>query len=256
MNSQKTPLFFIDRNDLVVGLHVALSEEEMSPIKARRLSDGAIIRVFNRKNDRFKARLNIESNRSFSIEIAEEEMDTNNTNPRFYLFQAMPKLKKMDDIIRMTTELGVSGIFPMITEHVVKRSDDDSYVKMKKRYDDIVIAAVRQSNLSYISKIHESLLTFKESLDFIDAHFENEQPLRILFFENETEHTLKQIMDEPTNSRDVVFLIGPEGGFSKREVDEALSRGFRIVNLKCDTLRTETAAAVVLSAMRYHLGML
>lgn len=52
------------------------------------------------------------------------------------------------------------------------------------------------------------------------------------------------------------LVIGPEGGFSKEEIDDLLSLGAKVVSLGKQILRTETAAIATLTAVLYHFGRL
>jgi 16S rRNA (uracil1498-N3)-methyltransferase len=77
--------------------------------------------------------------------------------------------------------------------------------------------------------------------------------LKLLFWEGARQSTLRDALpDKPPQQ--IVFAIGPEGGFTVEEVEAARDAGFFPVGLGPRVLRTETAALVVLSILGYALG--
>ncbi len=76
----------------------------------------------------------------------------------------------------------------------------------------------------------------------------------IIFSEEKKERNLKQVLNSFKNTKNIIFLIGPEGGFSKEEVNSAVDRGFIEVSLGPRMLRTETAPIAAISIIQYELG--
>ena len=65
---------------------------------------------------------------------------------------------------------------------------------------------------------------------------------------------MRQALELKSGARQACVLIGPEGGFSEKEAEEAASAGFQSVSLGGRILRTETAAIVVIGLIQYELG--
>ncbi|HEX9020300.1 MAG TPA: RsmE family RNA methyltransferase, partial [Nitrospirota bacterium] len=65
---------------------------------------------------------------------------------------------------------------------------------------------------------------------------------------------VKNILREHSEAKNIVVLIGPEGGFSSSETETAKDRGFHLVSLGPNILRTETAAITVLGMIGYEFG--
>jgi 16S rRNA (uracil1498-N3)-methyltransferase len=67
---------------------------------------------------------------------------------------------------------------------------------------------------------------------------------------------MRQLFEKCTGQSPIVIVIGPEGGLTVHEVERARQQGFTPVGLGPYLLRTETAAIVVMSIVRYSLGEL
>jgi 16S rRNA (uracil1498-N3)-methyltransferase len=76
----------------------------------------------------------------------------------------------------------------------------------------------------------------------------------IILWEDETGRTLRKALEYFRQAGEILLLVGPEGGFSKEEVDRAVDRGFITVSLGPRVLRTETAPLSALSIIQYEMG--
>jgi 16S rRNA (uracil1498-N3)-methyltransferase len=158
------------------------------------------------------------------------------------LAQALPKASKMDFIIEKCTELGVYKIIPLLTERTVARG-----VKLA-RWRKLAKEAAEQSGRAIIPEI-AALSDFKEILKMKD-HFD----LALIPWELEKEKSLKSILTiSPSHHlQSILLLIGPEGGFSHSEVDQAKAAGFIPVSLGKRILRAETAGMAALAMVMYE----
>jgi 16S rRNA (uracil1498-N3)-methyltransferase len=129
-------------------------------------------------------------------------------------------------------ELGVNEIIPFTSAYT-------SYKAHKAvRSEKIILDAVKQSERSVIPKI----LDTKKFDDVISLYpnFKN----RMLCYEKSKDLTLdKQIS---WIDRDVMVIIGPEGGFADDEISRAKKAGIRIASLSKRVLKSETAAMVAM----------
>ncbi len=166
-------------------------------------------------------------------------------HPRIILGQGMPKADKMDWIVQKTTELGVAEIVPLITDRTIVKIRDEE--KRLSRWRKIAREAAMQSDRPDIPRI-DPIGTFH---DFLGTPDPGPGTLKLFPWEEGTEPIKHVLRQEPQSSR-IVFLIGPEGGFSKAEAEAAKSRGFHLVSLGPNILRTETAAIAVLSMIGYE----
>ncbi len=165
------------------------------------------------------------------------------------LYQGLPKSDKMDFIIQKSVELGISRIVPVFTERTVVRLDiGKDAAKKCERWNRISQEAAKQCNRGIIPKI-EIPISFKEALKQAQ-----DTALSLIPYEKETKNSIKQILKATGNISKVSVFIGPEGGFTEKEIDEAVNCGLYSVTLGPRILRTETAGIAVLSILMYELG--
>jgi len=165
------------------------------------------------------------------------------------LFQGLPKKEKMEFIIQKAVELGVSEVVPVMTKRcVVKIGDEKKAKKKQERWQTIAEAAAKQSGRGIIPKVHEPV-SLKNAFDIASSLEYNMIPYEL---QDGMEESRKIVAEACTKSSAGIF-IGPEGGFEKEEVDEAVSRGIHPISLGKRILRTETAGMSLLSIMMFQM---
>lgn len=174
------------------------------------------------------------------------------SNINITLGQCLPKSSKMDEIIQKSTELGVSEIFPILSERSVAKGEKT------ERWQKIAKEASEQSGRYIVPRINP-LVTFD---DYIGAYCNTPLPIitpvRIIAWEGESGNSLKSVLHGRDNPRvvptlSISIIIGPEGGFSSNEIDKARSHGFIPVSLGKRILRTETAGPAMIAMIMYEL---
>jgi 16S rRNA (uracil1498-N3)-methyltransferase len=160
--------------------------------------------------------------------------------------QALPKGEKMDGIVRDATELGVTRIVPVRSEHVVVKLDPARATARRERWTRIAEEAARQCGRSDapvvlpVSTWQDALEIEKGAAGFC-LYEKADVPIGI---------ALREVLQSTEAApRELVFAAGPEGGLSPREVDLASERAFAIVSLGPFTLRAETVVAATLGAV-------
>jgi 16S rRNA (uracil1498-N3)-methyltransferase len=165
--------------------------------------------------------------------------------PLITLGQGLPKSDKMDLIVQKATELGAASIVALITERtIVKVKDED---KRSVRWRRICREAAMQSNRADIPRV-EGIQTFG---DYVRTLNPGTRTLLLLPWEEGTE-PIKSVLRGRPGVKNIVVLIGPEGGFSAAEAALAQERGFHAVSLGSNILRAETAAVAVLAMIGYE----
>ncbi len=179
--------------------------------------------------------------------VEEKVKSRGELNTKIYLFQALPKLDKMDFIIQKAVELGVYEIIPVITKRcVAKITDKNKRDKKIARWSMIAESAAKQCGRGIIPGISqpmafEEAVRYAESLEYNLFPYENAQGMQ---------HS-KQCIEEAAGSASVGIFIGPEGGYEETEVIKAKDEGFNIISLGSRILRTETAGMTVLSILMF-----
>lgn len=229
--------------------HLELDEtESRHASEVLRLRTGDLVSVFNGRGQEIHARLAQQNKRS-TILTAESHYQTPPPAVQLLLAQAIPKGKNMDLVLQKATELGATGIFPLVTERTVVRPDPAEAAEKQEKWQRIVIEACKQCGQNHLPEVHlpQSLGTFlthlpEAGLRLIAALTPAAQPLHAL------------LPADRANPSSAILLIGPEGDFTPAELEASLLTGFLPLTLGPIILRTETAAMAALTLTGYELG--
>lgn len=161
----------------------------------------------------------------------------------------LPKYKKMDLIIQKATELGVKKIIPLITQRGVVDFNEKTASKKIKRWQQIAVAACKQSGRIDIPEISQPL-KFKDSVG-VSCDYD----ICLTGWVGEKTESLKRHLDKSKASKSskIICFIGPEGGFNKNEINLFHENRIATVSFGQRVLRCETAAMYVLSALSFYL---
>lgn len=210
-----------------------------------RLKISDTLEIFDSKSNVFEAKITKVEKDKVLLKILKEKIPQGgeDTEPKIFvtLAQSLPKSKKLDLIIQKATELGVSRVVPFISERSIPK-----HVNKLERWRKIAKEASQQSGRTKICEV-SPILHFDEVLSL-----GKDYDLKIIPWENEKEITLKSILTthKPNN---LLLVIGPEGGFSKTEIQKAKKEGFMPVNISKRILRVETAAIAALANIFFEL---
>ena len=194
----------------------------------------------------------IESFESDSViaKIIEENYNDTSLPISIYLFQGLPKGDKMELIIQKTVELGVECIVPVEMSRCVVKLDDKKKKSKVSRWQSISESAAKQSKCNRIPEISD-VLTYKQAL-------EKAKDLDLLLVPYESKNGMedtKDALSQIKSGMSVGILIGPEGGFDEKEVEQAFEIGGKVISLGKRILRTETAAITSVGMCMLHAEM-
>lgn len=206
-------------------------------------------------------RISAASGRSYFChitEITEEEVwaeidRTDETGTEFahrvYLFQGLPKSDKMEWIIQKAVELGVYEVIPVAMKNCVVKLDEKKAQNKCRRWQAIAESAAKQSKRTVIPQIQQPLswkqaLAMAEKLDVTLVPYENERGMQA------TRECIRNIKEGAS----IGIMIGPEGGFSREEI-EAIQPPMHRISLGRRILRTETAGLATLAMLIYELDI-
>ena len=177
------------------------------------------------------------------IAHVEQEIIEEKALPKVTIVQSLVKENKMDFILQKATELGVSKIIPyQAARSVVKVSNKEE--KKLMRWRKIVKEASEQSKRIWIPEVTNPYTL--SALCQIEGY-----DIKILCTVNEMSKTLKQVLQNIDSHATILFVIGPEGGFTKEEEDTLLQHHFLPCSLGPLVFRTETVALYLLSVVDY-----
>ena len=159
------------------------------------------------------------------------------------VFQCLPKAGKMETIIQKCVELGACAFVPVQSERcvVVLKPPFDGRVERWQRVSE---EAAKQSRRGRIPKVYDPVSLDKLSFDGFDTV--------LAAYENERAVSLKTALRRGCGTRTAI-VIGPEGGFSEREIETLQRKGAVSVSLGTRILRTETAGMAMTAQILYEV---
>jgi 16S rRNA (uracil1498-N3)-methyltransferase len=171
---------------------------------------------------------------------------------RITLAQALPKGDKMEFIVQKATELGAARIIPFRSARTIPRRTEERAARRLERWRRIAAEAAEQCGRTDVPEIAETL-PFRETLGKAGPG-----TVKILFWEAETERSIREILkyDAARSSKEFFLVVGPEGGITGEEAEQARQAGFLTASLGRLVLRVETAALAILAIFQYECGLI
>ncbi|MCW8910426.1 MAG: 16S rRNA (uracil(1498)-N(3))-methyltransferase [Gammaproteobacteria bacterium] len=207
-----------------------------------RLRNNDSFTIFNGLSGDYKAQLNID-NKKYFANILEHINPLTSPSISINLLQCISKGDRMDFAIQKATELNVSTIIPVISEHMAFSLKDDRWEKKLTHWRAVAISACEQCGRNDIPDI-------MHPVDF-EQLLSNNMDGTKLILDPLADNQLSSIKSDTDN---FYLLIGPEGGLSGIEVTRAKQNGFSGIKLGQRILRTETAAIAGIAAIQTLWG--
>ena len=149
----------------------------------------------------------------------------------------------MDYALQKATELGVYCIQPLISRRVEVRLDKNRQVKRLKHWQGVVISACEQSGRAFVPEV-KTPLPMREWMAITDSS-------QRLVLDPRTQDKLAGLS---IAGKSLSLVIGPEGGFTDEEMQEARANGLTAVSLGPRVLRTETAGPAAIAVLQAKTG--
>ncbi len=212
-------------------------------IRARRIGEGALVSVFDGEGQTCVLRI-VAVNKDHVMAARTEDVlaQSDRTDlPRLHLIQAMPKGLKLDDIVKMSTELGVDEVHLAVTERTIVRPKSDEIAARVARWQRIAASAAEVVGRTRLPHFHAP----KPLLEIAKLA---PQPgvLRLVCWE-ESALPLIHVQRPQDRVEQIWIVIGPEGGLSLSEVKALEAEGFMQCSLAPYVMRVETAVVCALA---------
>lgn len=242
-NSTMTgPRFFVD-SPLHPAQRYELPVAVAQHVRVLRLEPGEVVTLFDGGGRECRAELHEVSKRQVVVEVGEGCLIDRESPLSVTLVQALQAGDRMDFTLQKAVELGVSVIVPVQAARSVTRLKGDRAMRRSAHWQRVVESACEQCGrnilpvLSPVASLGDSLTALPAEGLRLVLHPEAEQSLRGL-----------------AAARQVVLLIGPEGGFEAQELAMAEAAGFTRIAFGPRILRTETAGPAALAAIQTLWG--
>ena len=226
-------IFYKDKIEEIIEI-VSSRTHKIKSVLRSKLGDE--IEIFDGNGTSYISEIMSISNNSVKLKVDKNNPEiVINSSPQITLAFSILKPSRYEIAIEKTTEIGISNIVPLITQHT-----NDTYVKMFsqnriERLENISISAAEQCGTNFVPSI-QSPKKLPEFLNF----YNQEDTLKILFYEKSKSNKLTS--KKLKEYKQIILVIGPEGGFSEQELDIFKKYNYEIESLGNNILRGETAA--------------
>ncbi|MBA1202950.1 16S rRNA (uracil(1498)-N(3))-methyltransferase [Pseudomonas capeferrum] len=232
--------FFIDA-PLSLGQH-DLPEASAHYIgRVLRMAPGDAVQLFDGSGQEFRGQLLEVGKKNVRVSLDQALAGQPESPLHIHLGQGLSRGERMDWAIQKATELGVDEITPIVSERCEVRLKDERADKRLAHWRQVAISACEQCGRSSVPVIHPPM-TLVEWSNVVDA------TLKLVL------HPVAEPMVSHARPEHLAFLIGPEGGLSDAEVEQAKTAGFHAARLGPRVLRTETAPVVALAVAQQLWG--
>jgi len=227
-----------------VGELIELSEEagQHAGVVLRKQSGDELI-LFSGNNKEYLTRIETVNKKKVGVLILQVEEQSRESPLQMHLGQAISKGEKMEYIVQKAVELGVSSITPLLTERCAVKIEKQRLLKKQQQWQAIAISACEQCGRNQVPVIHTPML-FNEFV---------QQPNSATRFILHPEGG-KSWRDWQHHLDALTIIIGPEGGLTELELNQASQHDFAPITLGPRVLRTETAAITALSIFQAVFG--
>ena len=218
--------------------------------KVLRMQPGAQLQIVSDDGVSAVAEITAIDSERVMVRCLEKLAESHEPRVKLVLAQGLAKGEKMDFIIQKAVEMGAYSVIPVAMEHSVVRLDGAKAAKKVERWQKIAESAAKQSKRDIIPEV-QPVQSMAEMLAKCTGQ------TKIIAYECEDRLSLKAALkaaEEAGGISELLLIIGPEGGISEGELEQARQAGAVPVSLGRRILRAETAGLVAISAIFYETG--
>ncbi|MBL4863036.1 MAG: 16S rRNA (uracil(1498)-N(3))-methyltransferase [Crocinitomicaceae bacterium] len=204
--------------------HILSEDESKHIIRVLRMKQGDQIGVLDGNGGSYTCEIVNDNPKKCGLQIIEEIRDPRQNQDIHIAIGPTKQMERLEWFIEKATEIGLTEL-TLISCTNSERSKIKIDRLMKK-----AVSAMKQSHRTFLPKINEltNISTFiKDHPNGLIAHCYDED---------------RHAMEDVFNAKNCPILIGPEGDFTKEEIEFALLNGYKTITLGKNRLRTETAA--------------
>lgn len=224
-----------------------LSENALRALACWQARPGEVLTVLDPQTTAYRARITCLEPGEAACVPFQRLSTTVESALRIEVYQSLPDKERFELVLQKLTELGVARIAPLESQHSTTIEERDSQQKKSHRWPEVISKASRQCRRASLPELI-AVQTFSEAL--VSA---GSAELKLMLYEGDVAWSFTEGIGS-FKPQSVALLIGPEGGFSQEEVEQAQAVGFLPVSLGPRILRTETAAIVATALAQSYLG--
>ncbi len=218
-------------------------QEARHALKVLRLKKGDEVIIFDGEGKEYLAVISAASPTSVKLKVVEEINVNRDSFLRSVLFMGITnKMQKFEIAVQKATELGVTEIVPVVCERSSTAHNVKNWEGKLRRWNDIIVNAAKQCGRNVLPVLKEPVKL---------PEVESDTDISFVLWEKGG-NSFKDF--ESFSASSVSFLVGPEGGLSKEEIEVLRKKGFKPIYLGKRILRAETAAIAGMTLIQYIWG--
>lgn len=209
-----------------------------------RLNKGDKIELFDGRGTLATAVITRASSRKVALQVRDLRISKKPDRPQVIIAVSVPKGQRFDWLIGKSTELGIDRICPVIFERTVKQAANPN---IAQRWQNLAVASAKQCRRIFLPRIDKPV-PVQRAIEMLKNDYKDAQ---ILVGNRDAKS--QSLMNYSFTDRDVIAVVGPEGGVTEQEEQLLENVGAESVRITETILRVETAAlafAVILTARR------
>jgi 16S rRNA (uracil1498-N3)-methyltransferase len=245
------PRFFVS-DPIIAQKEIRISGQEAHHIqRVLRLQVGDQIDIFDGRGKEYRTEIMHQGRQTVTVRILEAKMPDREAPLTVIMGQSLLKGDKMDFVVQKATEMGITDLVPFVSCRSVSRIDREKIEHRLRRWRRIAVESSKQCGRVVPLRVAR-IVEFDEVL-----HRAPGAATRIILWERATGGLKSLFRDWDRTwrpSESVFFLVGPEGGFSEKEVRRAEETHFTPVRLGSRILRVETAGLSFVTILQYEWG--
>ena len=237
----RIPRVFIDI-PLDIGTHITLPiEAHRHIINVLRLKEGHSVILFNGLGSEFLSQIVSIEKKQSSVKVLEENSTPTSSPLKIELALSLIKNDKFDFALQKSVELGIDSISPIVANRSTIKVDSKREQNRRNHWMGIIQNACEQSGRTTIPQLNP-ICSIDDWLTLSDSP--------VLLFEPTASATLQSL----SPMKKVRVIIGPEGGFTDKELELMNHSNIHMLKLGPRVLRAETAAITAVSALQLLMG--
>lgn len=237
--------FYIDETleSASIGDRVSIiGSEARHAVTVSRLAVGETISIGNGAGLVVSGAVVMAEHTELAIDVATLQLD-DRRSPAVFLAQALAKGDRDGLAVQAATELGVDGVIPWAAARSISRWEGAKVAKGRDRWTAVVREASKQSLRSWIPDVLD-LMSTRQLVKLAEG-------ARMLVLEPTAQSKLSGL---ELDDRDLILIVGPEGGIAPHELDALAAVGASVVRLGPEVLRTSTAGPAAAAILNTKLG--
>ena len=237
----RIPRIYLNQN-LEVGLNIELSiEAHRHVVNVLRLRENDKLILFNGEGKEFLSSITQIGKKNSIVLIEQQQTNVTSSPLNIELGISLIKNDKFDFAIQKSVELGISSITPLAADRSTIKLDSKRELKRQAHWQGIIQSACEQSGRNHLPTLNP--------IHSITDWLSTSTTAGIVF-----EPTATLPLSEINILDKVRIIIGPEGGFTEKELQSITQYGFNKIKLGPRILRAETAAITAITSLQLLWG--